>query len=170
MKGSVALDLYRYRRLLLQKKAKVRNGIGSIMEKSFSEGQKVNIGEFSSYDQHPGEMALETFEREKDLGLKDGLEIDRHKIDLALERLSKGTYGFCLRCKKPIPQGRLEAMPEAELCVECQKFQEGPPKNVRPVEEQSLEEQMHGIQMMEEIETMTDDPYAVGRKKKRPEK
>ncbi|MCR5219066.1 TraR/DksA family transcriptional regulator [Treponema sp.] len=45
-------------------------------------------------------------------------------IDRALERIAKGTYGNCLLCNKPIPEARLEALPYAALCVECQTKEE----------------------------------------------
>lgn len=37
----------------------------------------------------------------------------------ALERIEKGTYGSCLRCKNEIPFGRLTAVPESLICVPC---------------------------------------------------
>ncbi|WP_214323571.1 TraR/DksA family transcriptional regulator [Nonomuraea sediminis] len=38
----------------------------------------------------------------------------------ALKRLDEGTYGQCVDCGKPVPEGRLEARPEAARCVQCQ--------------------------------------------------
>jgi DnaK suppressor protein len=38
----------------------------------------------------------------------------------ALQRIDDGTYGTCADCGKPIPEGRLEAKPEAARCVACQ--------------------------------------------------
>lgn len=52
---------------------------------------------------------------------------DKQKLDLiqaALVRIKQGSYGLCLKCKKPIPQPRLEAIPYAFLCVECKTKQE----------------------------------------------
>lgn len=45
-------------------------------------------------------------------------------IERALERIAKGTYGLCLLCNKPIPEGRLETLPYAALCVDCQTKEE----------------------------------------------
>ncbi|MEU7750052.1 TraR/DksA C4-type zinc finger protein [Nonomuraea sp. NPDC049158] len=42
----------------------------------------------------------------------------------ALKRVDEGTYGRCVDCGKPVPEGRLEARPEAARCVECQGRQE----------------------------------------------
>jgi len=39
-------------------------------------------------------------------------------IDRALVRIEKGTYGLSVRSGTPIPDGRLEADPAAELTVE----------------------------------------------------
>ena len=41
-------------------------------------------------------------------------------IDRALDRIRQETYGQCLSCEKQIPEARLEALPYAVLCVECQ--------------------------------------------------
>lgn len=44
----------------------------------------------------------------------------------ALQRIDAGTYGTCVDCGKPIPEGRLEARPEAARCVACQaKWDQG---------------------------------------------
>jgi DnaK suppressor protein len=47
-----------------------------------------------------------------------------HKTDLlrlqnALSRIEKGTYGICIQCGKSIPIGRLQHIPEALMCVPC---------------------------------------------------
>ena len=38
----------------------------------------------------------------------------------ALVRIDSGVYGVCADCGKPIPEGRLDARPEAARCVGCQ--------------------------------------------------
>jgi phage/conjugal plasmid C-4 type zinc finger TraR family protein len=38
----------------------------------------------------------------------------------ALGRIQNGSYGSCADCGRPIPEGRLEARPEAARCVACQ--------------------------------------------------
>jgi DnaK suppressor protein len=67
-----------------------------------------------------------------DLGLTDNLGEFLHllsdskreeimKIDEALERLKKGTYGLCVKCGKPIEIERLELRPYTRFCVSCKK-------------------------------------------------
>lgn len=44
------------------------------------------------------------------------------KIDLLINRMSKeGTFGLCEQCGKRIPKKRLFIVPEATLCVSCQR-------------------------------------------------
>lgn len=40
-------------------------------------------------------------------------------VQKALELIEEGNYGVCVKCKTEIPEGRLESMPEARVCVEC---------------------------------------------------
>jgi DnaK suppressor protein len=44
----------------------------------------------------------------------------RTEIMAALGRIQDGSYGTCADCARPIPEGRLEARPEAARCVACQ--------------------------------------------------
>ena len=46
------------------------------------------------------------------------------QIDAALEKLSNGAYGACEVCEKSISGARLEFLPFAALCVDCQRAQE----------------------------------------------
>ncbi len=65
------------------------------------------------------EVDLEVYEREKNLALVRRLENKIAEIDYALQTARKGTYGICERCSRPIDPARLEALPEATLCVRC---------------------------------------------------
>ena len=42
-------------------------------------------------------------------------------IDKALERMRDGSYGHCELCNKDIPMARLQALPYAVLCIDCQR-------------------------------------------------
>ena len=129
------IDRKEFESRLLDELERLKHGFNSIKEHTFSMSQQESLGFDSAYDQHPADIGTETFERGKDLGLKDGLEIGMARVRGALERLQKGDYGVCLRCKRPIPIERLRAAPEAELCVECQSQEEEFPVSRRPVEE-----------------------------------
>ncbi|MEK7070902.1 MAG: TraR/DksA C4-type zinc finger protein, partial [Patescibacteria group bacterium] len=42
-------------------------------------------------------------------------------MDLALTKVEKGTYGRCEKCSMPIPLARLELIPEARFCIDCER-------------------------------------------------
>lgn len=42
-------------------------------------------------------------------------------IEKALERMREGTYGMCELCNNNIPLARLQALPYATLCIQCQR-------------------------------------------------
>ncbi len=42
-------------------------------------------------------------------------------IDHALEKMRSGAYGLCEECDKKIPMARLNALPYATTCIECQR-------------------------------------------------
>ena len=43
------------------------------------------------------------------------------QIENALESMRQGTYGVCDGCAKPVPLARLQALPYATTCIECQR-------------------------------------------------
>ena len=45
-------------------------------------------------------------------------------VNEALERLKSGSYGLCVACHEEVQQKRLEAVPWARHCIECQEKQE----------------------------------------------
>jgi RNA polymerase-binding protein DksA len=46
------------------------------------------------------------------------------QIEAALARIQQGRYGVCVKCSKKIPTARLESIPYAVLCIDCQKGEE----------------------------------------------
>ena len=65
------------------------------------------------------EEATETLELEKRLALENRVRQELVGIEHALEKVEKGTYGTCDNCGQPIDPERLEALPQASLCMSC---------------------------------------------------
>lgn len=66
-----------------------------------------------------GEQALE-LENHEVVDALDELEAkELQKIDVALNRIEKGTYGSCVVCGNMISASRLNAMPYANQCIQC---------------------------------------------------
>lgn len=78
----------------------------------------------------PGQMtygsqaaaASQVFEQQRDLALRDRAIVQLALVDEALARLDGGTFGACLRCGQPIAPARLEALPWAAYCIDCQRI------------------------------------------------
>ena len=65
--------------------------------------------------------ASQVFEQQRDLALREHTRTAIAVIDAALARLDAGTYGSCTSCGRAIGAERLEALPAAALCIDCQR-------------------------------------------------
>jgi len=109
-----------FRECLLQEQERLKQELAEIDERVSRAGGIEAAAELSGYEDHPADLASETFEREKDLAIAETLESTVQKVRTALEKLKGSSYGVCDACGKPIAKKRLEALPYATLCVECQ--------------------------------------------------
>jgi DnaK suppressor protein len=89
------------------------------------------MGRLRQYVEHEAEIEMDVeegdpdvFEQEKDLTLLEALERRLDSINDALRSLEKGTYGICERCGNEIDPARLEALPDARLCIKCKTLLE----------------------------------------------
>lgn len=110
-----------------------------LFDQQCQKSMKDSIGELSSYDNHTADLGAETFERSKDIGLKNNIDIMLKKTYKALELIDKNEYGICDICKKAIDPDRLEVVPYTILCVDCKKKEEANDKSRRrPIEEEVI--------------------------------
>ena len=65
------------------------------------------------------EEATETLELEKRLTMENRIRQEMAAVKHALEKIDNGTYGLCDNCGKKIDPQRLEALPQASLCLNC---------------------------------------------------
>jgi RNA polymerase-binding protein DksA len=69
------------------------------------------------------EEATETAELENRMALEKRVLDQLAKVENALTKFEKETYGICESCGKPINPERLEALPQAMLCMSCKAAQ-----------------------------------------------
>jgi len=77
------------------------------------------------------EGADEASELEKRLALEKRLVESLNEVEHALQKYEAGTYGLCDSCGRPIEQARLEAIPQASLCLSCKASREKDVKGAR---------------------------------------
>ena len=107
-------------RMLLSKRQEIMREIEGKLGQSLTEDQKSRLE--SARD--VGDQALMDLDRELGISLMEMRNRKRQAIDEALTRLSEGTYGICAECGIEVSEKRLEAVPFAKLCVQCQSRQE----------------------------------------------
>jgi DnaK suppressor protein len=71
------------------------------------------------YDPNFADTSQVTAERGEAEALAGKLREALAEVEAAIERLEKGTYGYCERCGQPISPARLEAKPAARRCIAC---------------------------------------------------
>jgi DnaK suppressor protein len=106
--------------MLLRKRQEILKEIEGSLGQSLTEDQQRRLE--SARD--VGDQALMDLDRELGISLMEMRNRRRQAIDEALVRLNEGTYGICAECGVEISERRLEAVPFAKLCVECQAREE----------------------------------------------
>jgi RNA polymerase-binding protein DksA len=119
---STAIDTEHFKRRLLDERQRAQEALDYLHDEN--EGQLEDDREEIQSDNHPGDMATSTFDRELDYTLEENVERALAAIDAALERIENGTYGICTNNGEQIPTERLEAIPWATLCIDCKRLQE----------------------------------------------
>ena len=110
------MRIERLRGLLLDEQQKLHREIAHTTVTS----DEVNVG----LGNHMAEDATAAFDQTAAVSLRRGKERTLEQVDKALERMGAGTYGICERCGEPIDFARLKAIPQATLCMSCQKVAE----------------------------------------------
>jgi DnaK suppressor protein len=107
-------------KMLLEKRQAIIKEIEESLGQSLTEDQQRRLE--SARD--VGDQALMDLERELGISLMEMRNRRRQSIDEAITRLHEGTYGICADCGVEISERRLQAVPFAKLCVECQSREE----------------------------------------------
>jgi DnaK suppressor protein len=115
------IDTDAYRKRLEEERSRLASAL-EFLERENPGSLEDELGEVAAgIDNHPGDVATATFDRELDEGLEEGAQQTIDEIDAALQRIGDGSYGVCEVCGKPIGAERLSAIPWARLCIDDQR-------------------------------------------------
>jgi DnaK suppressor protein len=106
----------KYRKLLLAKRQELLDRV-----------RAARTSEHESDDKEApdlGDRALSTVIRDLSYQLSSTERDILRRIDDALDRMEQGSYGACVECGKKVQIGRLDAVPWARHCIECQELQD----------------------------------------------
>ena len=82
--------------------------------------QEANVG----LGNHMAEDATAAFDQAATVSLRRGHERALKQVERALARMAEHRYGRCERCDDEIDFARLKAVPQATLCMNCQRMAE----------------------------------------------
>jgi len=96
--------------------------IRSELERSITvlTGEQEQDAGVADYPQDPADAGANLSESERTEAVLAVAKMQRSEVLGALRRIEAGTYGTCVDCGAAVPEGRLEAKPEAARCVSCQ--------------------------------------------------
>jgi RNA polymerase-binding transcription factor len=106
----------RARELLARERRRIEEALGLHTGGSLESDENVEPGDEDSEDLYQDEL---------DEGRRADLQAELAAVERAEKRLEDGTFGLSILSGEPIPDGRLEARPTAELTVEEQQAQGG---------------------------------------------
>lgn len=109
-----------FKRKLTEERSRVYDLLNQMEANETINSNSAMSMELSAYDNHPADTATELFDKERGLAFKENEISIVKKIDDALACIDEGTYGKCKMCGKNILEDRLEFIPYAQFCVECQ--------------------------------------------------
>ncbi|MBD3296804.1 MAG: hypothetical protein GF392_05495 [Candidatus Omnitrophica bacterium] len=122
-KGLTKKQLEKIRKDLVKRKADILEELMNLKGQSV-ESIKDSSGDLSGYSFHMADMATDLYDREFLLELAEGERQILYDLDEAIKRIDEGTYGRCESCESKISKQRLNAMPQAKNCIECQEKEE----------------------------------------------
>jgi len=115
----MTVDVERFQTMLLEERQRVVDAIGYLHAENPGTIED-ETGDLPA-DNHLGDTATVTVDREIDYTLEENSEAVLVAIDGALARIGDGTYGICRNCGRPISEERLEAIPWTTLCIDCKR-------------------------------------------------
>jgi DnaK suppressor protein len=74
----------------------------------------------SAYPSDQADAGTTLSESDRTQAILEAAQRQRMQVVDALDRVASDRYGICIQCGRPVPDGRLEARPEAARCVSCQ--------------------------------------------------
>jgi DnaK suppressor protein len=88
--------------------------------------ERLEAAEYQSigYSNHIADDATDAFEQAVGVALQRKVETTLEEVERALAKFADGTYGLCEACGARIDRARLEALPHAKYCLDCQSRRE----------------------------------------------
>lgn len=116
--------LQKYEQKLLKMREELLGELGYLEDTVLNHTSKDASGDLSAYSFHMADQGTDAMDRETAFLLASQEGRMLLAINDALRRIQKRTYGKCEQCGQPINPKRLDAIPHALLCIQCQSDEE----------------------------------------------
>lgn len=134
--------LEHYKKLLLQEREELVATIDLMEDTEPNDSLSEYYNELSHYDNHPADIGTETYEMAMNINLKNNEIRLIKEVDNAIKRIKNNQYGKCVSCGKEIEEERLEILPTALECTDCENRDNDlyleDKTSTRPIEEEVL--------------------------------
>lgn len=111
-------DVEKFRRILLDKRKEVGGDVSQLADQALrSYEDEVSVD-------HMADHGSDSYEKDQTIGFIEREGASLRAIDLALQKLRDGSFGLCEACGGKIRKVRLNAIPYARLCLDCQAKEE----------------------------------------------
>ncbi len=97
----------------------VRERLGVELAETMAELERLEKKLQAEVEYGLGEGDPSIAEREMNMALRRRARRKVKSMQEALRRSEEGTYGICERCETKISAQRLDALPQAQLCIQC---------------------------------------------------
>jgi RNA polymerase-binding protein DksA len=114
-------ELQKWKTRLLERRATIQRDLDG-MEAAARRSEA--SGNLSSMPQHMADVSADNYEQDITFGLIEAEQGEVRTIDAALKRVEEGKFGTCEACDKTIKAARLNAIPQARLCIDCKRKEE----------------------------------------------
>jgi DnaK suppressor protein len=112
------------KRMLEERRQEIHDKLRSLREAVPADADQVKDAE---------EQTMDDLVRDVDFALMEMKSETLARIDEAMRRLERGSYGVCAECGTEIAEARLKALPFATLCRSCQERRESEAQAERTV-------------------------------------
>jgi len=118
-KALSASEIQKFRDILTEKQEELSEIVHRKKEEQEFQQEEPEIGD-------EADIATRSVEKEILFDITDSEKQTLDGIEAALRKIEKGVFGRCESCQKTIPRLRLEVMPWARYCIDCQSRNEVP--------------------------------------------
>jgi len=114
-------DLNNFKESIKEKINAVANEVDAIKDGLNASNKQGGVTPDSIFSVHMADAGTDSHEQEKNFMLMNRGSDYLKNLEIALERINKGSFGVCEICDNLIPEERMMEVPNATKCVKCKE-------------------------------------------------